>query len=350
MVRRRANKANVNASTRERPQVAVWKPSQVTSCHTATAAAAIKPHRESETPPPTNKQKPRRSLVPQTSEAGSIVRRLFPEMAAVVVLFDFDKTIIQWDSDDWVITKLGAADAFNRLRPTMRWNSLMDRMMGELHAQGRSADDIRVCLRSAPLDAHVLSAIRTASALGCDLKVVSDANSFFIETVLEHHGVLGCFSEINTNPARVDAQGRLRISPFHDPTTSPHGCNLCPDNMCKGKIIQRIQETDSAKNKHFIYIGDGKGDYCPSLKLGEGDYVMPKENYPLWNLISSDPQLIKAEVHPWSSGEEFERILLKLVNKLITSHAQGSQLDYKCDMSNPVSTEVGHHQTLPVPN
>ena len=38
--------------------------------------------------------------------------------------------------------------------------------MGELHAQGRSAEDIRECLRSAPLDAHVLSAIRTASALG----------------------------------------------------------------------------------------------------------------------------------------------------------------------------------------
>uniref|UniRef100_A0ACD5VX08 Uncharacterized protein n=1 Tax=Avena sativa TaxID=4498 RepID=A0ACD5VX08_AVESA len=159
-----------------------------------------------------------------------------PQMAtasAVAVVFDFDKTIIEWDSDDWVITKLGAADAFNRLRPTMRWNSLMDRMMEELHAQGRSAEDIRECLRSAPLDAHVLSAIRTASGLGCDLKVVSDANAFFIETVLDHHGVLGCFSEINTNPARVDANGRLRISPFHDPTSSPHGCSLCPDNMCK---------------------------------------------------------------------------------------------------------------------
>jgi 2,3-diketo-5-methylthio-1-phosphopentane phosphatase len=67
----------------------------------------------------------------------------------------------------------------------------------------------------------------------CDLKVVSDANAFFIETVLEHHGVLGCFSEINTTPARVDADGRLRISPFHDPTSSPHGCSLCPENMCK---------------------------------------------------------------------------------------------------------------------
>jgi len=53
----------------------------------------------------------------------------------------------------------------------------------------------------------------------------------------------------------------------------------------QGKIIEKIQSMADTKNQHFIYIGDGKGDYCPSLKLSEGDYVLPKENYPLWKLI-----------------------------------------------------------------
>jgi hypothetical protein len=52
--------------------------------------------------------------------------------ADVVVVFDFDRTIIDWDSDDWVITKLGAADAFQRLRPTMSWNPLMVRSTSQL--------------------------------------------------------------------------------------------------------------------------------------------------------------------------------------------------------------------------
>lgn len=77
---------------------------------------------------------------------------------------------------------------------------------------------------------------------------------------------------------------------------------------------------------------------------------MPKENYPLWNLITSNKQLLKAEVHAWNTGEGLERILLQLVNKLITPPAQVTQVDYKCEISNPVSKEVGHHQTLPVPN
>lgn len=88
--------------------------------------------------------------------------------------------------------------------------------------------------------------------------------------------------------------------------------------------MERIQATASDKKQHFIYIGDGKGDYCPSLKLGEGDHVMPKENYPLWNLIRNNKQLLKAEVHPWNSGEELEMTLLQLVSKTITPPAQAS--------------------------
>ena len=46
-------------------------------------------------------------------------------MAGVVVVFDFDKTIIDLDSDNWVVDELGATDLFNQLLPTMPWNSLM---------------------------------------------------------------------------------------------------------------------------------------------------------------------------------------------------------------------------------
>jgi pyridoxal phosphate phosphatase PHOSPHO2 len=45
--------------------------------------------------------------------------------AAIVVVFDFDKTIIDVDSDNWVIDELGFTESFNQLLPTMPWNSLM---------------------------------------------------------------------------------------------------------------------------------------------------------------------------------------------------------------------------------
>lgn len=46
-------------------------------------------------------------------------------MAGLVVVFDFDKTIIDWDSDNWVVEELGVKDLFTQLLPTMPWNSLM---------------------------------------------------------------------------------------------------------------------------------------------------------------------------------------------------------------------------------
>ncbi|OWM77741.1 hypothetical protein CDL15_Pgr012443 [Punica granatum] len=197
-------------------------------------------------------------------------------MAGIVVVFDFDKTIINCDSDNWVVDELGFTELFNELLPTMPWNPLMNRMMGEIHSKGKTIEDVAEVLKRDPIHPLVIPAIKTAHALGCDLRIISDANVFFNETILKHLESRECFSEINTNPGCVDEEGRLRISPHHDFHISPHGCPPCPPNMCEGLVIERIQ--GSVGNKKFIYLGDGSGDYRPSLKLSNRDYVMPRKS------------------------------------------------------------------------
>ncbi|KAL9226879.1 hypothetical protein vseg_002640 [Gypsophila vaccaria] len=234
----------------------------------------------------------------------------------VVIIFDFDKTIIEIDSDDWVIDHFGATVLFNTLLSTMPYNFLMDKMMEELHLQGITVQDIVDCLRKVPISPNIISAIKSSYDSGCDLRIVSDANKFFIETILEHHGVLHCFSEINTNPGYVNEQGRLKIVPYHDFMTSPHSCNLCPPNLCKGIVIQRIQA--SLTEKKFIYIGDGRNDFCRTLKLTATDYVMPRKQFPLWDAICSNRSPVQAAVHEWNDGKELETKLLNLINSLVT--------------------------------
>ncbi|MBA0636887.1 hypothetical protein Godav_024396 [Gossypium davidsonii] len=85
-------------------------------------------------------------------------------------------------------------------------------MMKELHIQGTKIEDIVAVLKRTPIHARIIQAIKSAHALGCDLKIVSDANVFFIDTILKHHGLKECFSEINMNPSFVDEEGRLRSS------------------------------------------------------------------------------------------------------------------------------------------
>ncbi|KAK1265533.1 Inorganic pyrophosphatase 2 [Acorus gramineus] len=241
-------------------------------------------------------------------------------MEGIVLIFDFDKTIIDCDSDEWVVGGLGGAALLEELLPTLPLNTLMVRMMSYLHSQGKTIQDISDCLKTVPIDPQIISAIKTAYVLGCELRIVSDANTFFIETILSHHGLLECFSEINTNPSFIDDDGKLRILPFHDFHSSSHGCTLCPPNMCKGLIVERIKESILQEGKRrIVYLGDGKGDYCPSLKLVEGDFVMPRKNYPAWELITSNPLMIKAEVCEWGDAEEMEEVLLKLINMVLLS-------------------------------
>lgn len=236
-------------------------------------------------------------------------------MEGTIVVFDFDKTIIDIDSDNWVVDELGFTDLFNLLLPTMPWNSLMDRMMAEMHEQGVTIHDIAEVLYRVPIHPRVVPTIKSAYSAGCELRVVSDANQFFIETILDNLGIRGCFSEINTNPSYIDEEqqtggGRLRIKPF---ATSPHGCNgVCPPNMCKGVVIDRILSQNP--EKRIIYLGDGAGDYCPSLRLRQGyDVVMPRKNYPVWELIVAKPELIRAEIHEWNDGQDLETVLLALI-------------------------------------
>ncbi|KAM0969758.1 hypothetical protein ACFX13_018240 [Malus domestica] len=244
-------------------------------------------------------------------------------MAGIVVVFDFDRTLIDGDSDRWVVTEMGLTQLFNELRSTLPWNSLMDRMTKELHLQGKTSEDIKECLKRIPMHPGVTAAIKSAHASGCDLRIVSDANQFFIEAILECHGLLGCFSQIVTNPTSVEQDGRLRIFPHCDLGSSSHGCNLCPPNLCKGVVIDQIRASVSANGrKRFVYLGDGRNDYCPSLRLVEGDHVMPRRDYALWKRICSNPVLIKADIHEWSDGEELGKTLLHLIHRISSEENQ----------------------------
>ncbi|KAM3289777.1 hypothetical protein P3S67_018066 [Capsicum chacoense] len=163
----------------------------------------------------------------------------------------------------------------------MSWNTVMDKMMKEIHARGKTMQDIGEVLKRTLVIPGVVTAIKEAYALRCDLRIVSDANLFFVETILKHLGIKDWFSEINTNSSYVDDEGKLVIRPYHN---FDHKCdNPCPPKMCKGLVIERMQESFAlvGNKKRMIYLGNGAGDFFPSLMLKEQDFVMPRKDFPV---------------------------------------------------------------------
>ncbi|MCO5568215.1 hypothetical protein L7F22_021911 [Adiantum nelumboides] len=254
-------------------------------------------------------------------------------MADSLVIFDFDCTIAEVDSDPWVAQQLGAAHVMEDLRSHLPWNDMMDAVMETLHAQGKSIQEIEEALRSIPLQPEKISAIKLAHALGCELHIVSDANCFFIKTILDKYNVTHLFSEIHTNPASVDVNGRLHIKPFHPKCEAPHGCPLCPPNMCKGIVISDLQSEMAQDKRRIIYVGDGCGDFCPTLRLTEGDCVLPREDYPLLAMLMQSMPKVKASIYPWGTAKIMEETLVTLIEtptRLEEEHGFGGACDENC--------------------
>ena len=95
------------------------------------------------------------------------------------------------------------------------------------HSPGIPSSAIVRTLCTTHIDSEVIASLRAAIALGSVVKIVSDANQFFIETIARNDGALDVFSEVITNPAWIDDSGMLCIMcryhtiPYRRPAPHP---------------------------------------------------------------------------------------------------------------------------------
>lgn len=68
--------------------------------------------------------------------------------------------------------------------------------------------------------------------------VVSDANTFFIETYLQSRKPPLYPDAIITNQAETTEEGFLKLTPYENQCN----CPLCPRNLCKGDALLRYIE------------------------------------------------------------------------------------------------------------
>ena len=237
----------------------------------------------------------------------------------VRVLFDFDWTIVNENSDVFIFKKL-ASDIFSQLsqlREKFQWTDMMHHCVGLLHERKVTPEQIEHCFDDIPLAPEMSQALRLIASRGVSMEVVSDANSVFIDCILRHYRLRDLFSRVTTNPAFFDSEGRLHIVRLIK-KTEPHGCVLCPENMCKGAIVTAII-TAGREQERVFYVGDGGNDLCPALRLRQGDYVFARSGYELARRLTLPENLkqVKAIVHLWTTYAD----LLKLFQEHLANQA-----------------------------
>lgn len=240
------------------------------------------------------------------------------------IVWDFDHSLINDNSDTYVPRLLcpPAARHIAAHARTVPWTQLMDDTARVMHEHGVTAADVRAALRGVPVLEHVPRAVRAAAAAGARQVIVSDANTVYIEDALEALAdVRDALEAIVTNPAHYDGDGRLRIAPRHAATAPPHGCPLCPANLCKGAEVRALGLAAAAGGGgrltalRVLYVGDGGGDVCGCLQLGAGDVVAARSGtgFGLLPALLSGAHRVAATVRPWADGAELGAIVAEFL-------------------------------------
>ncbi|XP_072343181.1 phosphoethanolamine/phosphocholine phosphatase-like [Scyliorhinus torazame] len=243
-------------------------------------------------------------------------------MNKFLIVFDFDETIIQHNSD-YVVLKCSPDQILpeDLLKPPEdgQWHEYMNKVLQYLYEKGVKEENMRKVLAETPLTKEMLTLfqfLRESSDL-FECIIISDANTFFINTILEANDLSTVFQKIYTNPASIDSNNALVINPYHS-----HVCQQCPINMCKRQIlhdhlVERAEE--EVEFEKIFYVGDGTNDFCPSVFLTATDVIFPRKNYPLHHLISevkmTEASAFQAPVVPWESAEDIMLFLQDCTGK-----------------------------------
>lgn len=243
--------------------------------------------------------------------------------------FDFDHTIIDVNSDTYIDRLIGEAgrysypDEIENLRNTHNWTHRMNGVFEFLHVNHSvRKHEILSCLKEIKIEQSMIDLIKQLKDKSYELIIISDANSVFIEEILNQNGLSDYFSTIYTNKAEFCAENELlKVKPFNE-TFNKNGelfdcpTKICASNICKGSILtHHLSTLDKSKpiDKHLIYVGDGSNDYCPGLYLNENDLYFVRNNYSLAKMLARKTDLacrIKGNVHYWTSGKD---IMEKLI-------------------------------------
>eukprot|EP01083_Nonionella_stella_P139664 426513_1 len=246
---------------------------------------------------------------------------------SVMVLWDFDWSLVNGNSDFYVMTKLwGEKEYKSKIYRQLRkdataagvtvFTDVMDQYcwpkLFNTHKLNKESFTKLICdIPIFPSNLHVIKTLGNDKYKAItEQYVVSDANSLLIETILQHHDIYPEIipsDKIYTHPGWFDEEsGSIRCKRYHT-AEEPHGCPLNDSpQICKGKIlteeIMKKYQKDP-KNLIRIYIGDGSGDYCPILRFGANDFAFCRTGKSLERRINQTKEL-KCTVLKWKDGKE----------------------------------------------
>lgn len=247
-------------------------------------------------------------------------------MTKHLAVFDFDHTIVDDNTDTAVIGLLDKSmipESVTQLHRRDGWTAYMQAIFDLLHRHNIGESKIlNVIVNIKCVEGFYELIKQLRDKLLFDIIIISDSNSYFINSWLSKHGLSDYILKVFTNPAQFE-NDLLKIEMYHH----QNYCNLSTKNLCKGQIMMDFinqQKSDGIEYRRIIYAGDGYNDFCPILKLGENDLACVREKYKCADVVKDaltgkfcdelgTPYKVRAKICVWRTGMD----ILKAIHGML---------------------------------
>jgi 2,3-diketo-5-methylthio-1-phosphopentane phosphatase len=178
-------------------------------------------------------------------------------MSELVVVTDFDGTLMEQDVGDSIMDTLGINDTQEMQEVTRRfWGKEVGSKhwvltgYGKVRERQQELDDVLHTIRPREGASAFLAYCR---GHGVPVTVLSDGMEYYIRWLMERHGLAA--DEIIANPIRFEADGTYSLGLQN---RNP-ACDWC--GCCKADVVRSIK----ASGARVVYIGDGISDTYGSV-------------------------------------------------------------------------------------
>ncbi|KAL1021748.1 hypothetical protein UPYG_G00017490 [Umbra pygmaea] len=233
-----------------------------------------------------------------------------PKIMKTLVVFDFDYTVVDDNSDTWVIKCVPGQclpDLVKNSYQKGRWTEYMGRVMTYIGDQNISQDTVRSVMETIPFTEGMIELLSyIANNKNMDSIIISDSNTVFINWILQAAGLQGAINRVFTNPATFDKHGYLEIECYHS-----HECTQCPVNLCKRKVLTDFLAETSERAS--ACCSEQETNLVKTLFTGYNKVVRPVYHYKDAVVVTVGLQLIQL-------------INVDEVNQIVTSNVRLKQV------------------------
>ena len=235
-----------------------------------------------------------------------------------LLIFDFDKTIIDDDSYGHVILKTLTKEELQNIfdRRYENWVDGYNYSLKQIKYHGKTKEDFDKMLDELSLTkgmADLFSYIK-AQKNNYDSIILSCGYDYVIKYILKKFNISNVFLDIICNPSR-EANPDETDQFIYVMKKKPHDCDKCNPCSCKNNEFKEFSSTHDMNNyDKIIFICDGYNDICLAKNLGKNDITLARKDFALHKQLKENNSInnLTCKFEVWENGNDIINILKSL--------------------------------------